>query len=119
MRSRHAAALALVGWYLMTPPLRSPQSVHWNEGKPQQDTLTPAPLSQWRTVNSFDSASECREAKQKLFKDRFRKLYEDKVLNTPKGYTGKATQLRNQCDSGQQSSCIDYQEFFGELYGGH
>ena len=31
MNLRHAAALALVGWYLMTPPCRS--FSHWNFGQ--------------------------------------------------------------------------------------
>ncbi|HEY9156722.1 hypothetical protein [Candidatus Binatus sp.] len=52
---RHAAALALVGWYLMVPP-------------PPQDARDPnpnekAPMSQWSLHDSFDTAAECRHAK--------------------------------------------------------
>lgn len=42
MRPRHAAALALVGWYLMVP-LSSPRD----------------PISQWYQVHSFDTAAQC------------------------------------------------------------
>jgi hypothetical protein len=48
MKARHAAALALVGWYLMTPPilLKCP-----DEG---------APLSRWTVEEAFDTARECK-----------------------------------------------------------
>ncbi|MGA9721417.1 MAG: hypothetical protein WBQ86_03085 [Candidatus Binatus sp.] len=51
MKCRHAAALALVGWYLMVPPydmIRMPQAL---------------PLSKWNISQSFDSADECEELK--------------------------------------------------------
>jgi hypothetical protein len=41
---RHSAALALVGWYLMGPPLTSP-------GSEKHDTQ--APLSRWRMLAGF------------------------------------------------------------------
>jgi hypothetical protein len=46
MRPRHAGALALVGWYLMTPL----------PGRPE------LPVEKWAHVDSFDTATECREA---------------------------------------------------------
>jgi hypothetical protein len=49
MTPRHAAALALVGWYLMRPP--GP-----NNGAPDFR----APLSQWTYSGSFDSAKDCQ-----------------------------------------------------------
>ena len=70
MRCCSAAALALVGWYLMLPPLRPPQSVRWSDGKAHFDQLPPAPLSQWTIVDSFDSARECRKGRDKLLNDR-------------------------------------------------
>jgi hypothetical protein len=53
MKPRHAAALALVGWYLMVPPLR--------HGKPTgADAVGPeAPLSVWQNMGSFDTAADC------------------------------------------------------------
>ena len=54
MNRRHAAALALVGWYLMVPP-RDGNSLN-----------ALAPFSKWEIADSFDSANECRQAlKQK------------------------------------------------------
>jgi hypothetical protein len=43
----YAAALALVGWYLMLPPMRG--------GQPDET----APLSQWVIIESFNTAKEC------------------------------------------------------------
>ncbi len=54
MNPRHAAALALVGWYLMLPPVvpveGPPRTIHWSED---------APLNQWKIAQSFDTAAEC------------------------------------------------------------
>jgi hypothetical protein len=47
-RLSHAAALALVGWYLMLPFAR--------DGKERD-----IPISQWVHIDSFDTATECRE----------------------------------------------------------
>jgi len=49
-RPRHAAALALVGWYLMQPPLDSGD-------RPDAK----APLSQWQESGAFDNAAECNK----------------------------------------------------------
>ncbi len=46
---RHAAALALVGWYLMVPPIQNGKAVD-------------VPISEWSHLDSFDSARECRDA---------------------------------------------------------
>lgn len=51
MKPRDAAALALVGWYLLIPPFsRSGQLQEFR------------PLDDWVYVDSFDTATECREA---------------------------------------------------------
>lgn len=49
-RFRHAAALALMGWYFMVPP-----------PSPARDgtALTGSPLSQWVSFYVFDSANDC------------------------------------------------------------
>jgi hypothetical protein len=54
MKPRHAAALALVGWYLMTPPVSDHGAIIYQD----------APLSQWTKAQLFDSESDC-EAKRK------------------------------------------------------
>ena len=45
MKTCNVAALALSGWYLIVPPVGGDAS---------------APLSQWRTIDRFDTAQECR-----------------------------------------------------------
>jgi hypothetical protein len=51
MNLRHAAALALVGWYLMVPP-----TTH-------EILDIKAPLSQWVYEGAFDKADDCESAR--------------------------------------------------------
>ena len=48
MNRRHAAALALVGWYLMVPPT--------SNGTP----AIADPLSRWEIKESYDTSVECQ-----------------------------------------------------------
>jgi hypothetical protein len=48
-----AAALALVGWYLMVPPDKP--------GPPPRHPNDLAPLVKWTIVSSFDTAAECQK----------------------------------------------------------
>ena len=61
MKPRHAAALALVGWYLMMAP---------TSRNPQTDSFTVdlnAPLSAWQMVSSsYYSAADCELAERDL-----------------------------------------------------
>lgn len=61
MNSRHAAALALVGWYLMSAP---------EVGSGFNPTL---PLAMWKDDGSFDTAKACMDKRaeivQRLQKD--------------------------------------------------
>src|SRR5208337_304353 len=50
MKLHHAGALALVGWYLMVPPL-GPDG-WWDRS---------APLPKYKVMDSFDTAKECRD----------------------------------------------------------
>ena len=55
MNLRHAAALALVGWYLMVP-------IPGNDPIP-----TPAvTFSKWVNIRSFDSAERCESGRQTI-----------------------------------------------------
>jgi len=54
MNLRHAAALALIGWYLMVPPLRD------------TGIDTSVPLAQWNISGSYDTASDCESSKNRL-----------------------------------------------------
>lgn len=49
MKLQHAAALALAGWYLITPP----------QAKGRFDTS--APWSQWRIEAGFGTGEECKK----------------------------------------------------------
>jgi hypothetical protein len=55
MNLRHAAALALVGWYLMSPPIGT-----------NREFLYQAPLHNWHVAKPFDSAKECETYLQGL-----------------------------------------------------
>jgi hypothetical protein len=63
MDLRHVAGFALVGWYLMVPP------IHWSVSGPasiarHSTTMNPSdPLSKWVIVASFDIASKCEHDK--------------------------------------------------------
>jgi len=48
--SNAAAALALLGWYLLVPPSTLPPSVAYKE-----------PLRKWQMVRGFDTADDCEE----------------------------------------------------------
>ncbi len=61
MNLSHAAALALVGWYLMVPP----RNLHPFVKGDNVDTA--APLSEWTHLASSDSAKECEARKAEYF----------------------------------------------------
>jgi hypothetical protein len=53
MRLSHTVTLALVGWYLMIPPLAGPGKLD-----------TSAPLSKWEQDSAHDSAAECEQLRE-------------------------------------------------------
>jgi|HubBroStandDraft_3_1064219.scaffolds.fasta_scaffold1822810_1 hypothetical protein len=55
MNLRHAAALALVGWYLISPPF---------VGDPFYIDHT-AQLSEWKIESSYDTAEQCERARKR------------------------------------------------------
>lgn len=55
MTTRHAAAFALVGWYLMIPP-QIPNSTLVNND---------VPLAQWKKVRTFPHSEGCEAAKSR------------------------------------------------------
>jgi len=72
MNLRHAAALALVGCYLMVPP--SPQGL-------TKGIDVNAALSQWTVLQSFDTAAECEKRRAALI---------DKLVLMPANPTSQA-----------------------------
>jgi hypothetical protein len=60
MKIRHAAAFALVGWYLISPPLRNDAGGHVTGVD-----LT-APPSKWLSWKTFSSQADCEAGKGPL-----------------------------------------------------
>jgi hypothetical protein len=65
MKPRLAAALAaLVGWYLMLPPLPNPYLWDLVTGRCPHSICCPdgdQPLAQWEVLESFDTAKQCKD----------------------------------------------------------
>ncbi|HXR23889.1 MAG TPA: hypothetical protein VN742_00920 [Candidatus Binataceae bacterium] len=55
MKPRHAATLALVGWYLMMPPMLGGNPPIYETPRPDLG----APLERWTVADTFDTASQC------------------------------------------------------------
>jgi len=63
MNRRHAAALALVGWYLIVPPDRCEDKTRSDLDTCDQVSNLEAPLSAWfRTWPSYATAQDCEKA---------------------------------------------------------
>jgi len=65
MKLRHAAALALVGWFFVLPPTRFQRLP---SGKTAVHMNPKAPLSRWQILGRFDSTEECYEYSNELRK---------------------------------------------------
>ena len=59
MKARHAAVLALVGWYLMLPPLHFVGPA--NEPYSVAIVDSAAPLSRWLPMMTFETLQECND----------------------------------------------------------
>jgi hypothetical protein len=55
MKRNHVVAIALMGWYLMLPPPAG-----------SDRRLIFAPLSQWKTIDKFDSKAKCEDIRRQL-----------------------------------------------------
>jgi hypothetical protein len=58
MKPHHAAALALVGWYLIAPPSMLPPGDAYKE-----------PLRKWHILRGFDTADDCEDYLSTFFED--------------------------------------------------
>ena len=61
MKPRHAAALMLVTWYLLIPPVFSPMGQHHRSFNDLH-----APLNKWDIAGKFDSQASCEKEKDRL-----------------------------------------------------
>jgi hypothetical protein len=62
MKPRRAAALALVGWYLMAPPVRQPD---WEPAYLDEH----AECRDWKTLHDFKTADECEAGRVRAKSD--------------------------------------------------
>ena len=70
LRPHHTAALALFGWYLMTPPPEFDLRTHLPiPGRANTDESS---FRFWETQGNFDSAEECETARRHLLPERDR-----------------------------------------------
>jgi hypothetical protein len=61
MNFRHTAMFALVGWYLMLPPMGSVESRR-NPSTGFYVAYSTQPLTAWETAGSYRSAADCSRA---------------------------------------------------------
>ncbi len=80
MKLRHVAALALVGWYLMMPPIP-------DHGEPDP------PISQWEIRYSFDSAASCQALLNALKTDVTRSV--KRKFRVSPDYAGFMSAIKN------------------------
>jgi hypothetical protein len=74
MNLRHAAALTLVGWYLMMPPTADEVL---GRSDPGEDLVAlSAPLSEWFLSQSFDTAQECERVREKKYNEGSRAMHD-------------------------------------------
>jgi hypothetical protein len=74
---RHAATLALVGWYLMVPPYVN------------RKLSTDASLSKWEVYVASDSAHECESSKTATLK----LLEQEKITGKDNGVTERGAKV--------------------------
>lgn len=89
MRLRYAAALALVGWYLLIPR-------YGLDGR----LLDSAPLSAWKVYDRYDSLNACQRTRQQMIKlgDEFINEQERRA-ELGRGVSQAATMLASRCVS--------------------
>jgi hypothetical protein len=64
MKPRHAGALALLGWYLLIPPVFSPMGHH-----PRAFNDLKASINRWDIQASFESEASCEKEKERIRKE--------------------------------------------------
>jgi hypothetical protein len=98
VKPRHAAALALVGWYLMMPSMPTPDP---NVG-----------FKYWSNEGSFDTAAECRAAyNDRVYKfdhmsDRDWRAWDEGFFAEHRTHLDRAWTLRHFEELALASQCI-------------
>ena len=108
MKPRHAAALALVGWYLMVPPPGPPRSTGASTAPPNDS----AKLNQWTIQKSYDSAQACDAAKQKSLDtattnmDKQKDLAERRQGLWPDNFQDQKFLVADQLEYAREALCV-------------
>jgi hypothetical protein len=118
MKVRHSAALALLGWYLMAPPVVCVKHTTAEKvlelSQPKCIVDATAPLWEWSRLRPADSAGECEELSQRVFehayntedvsKRKFENKYGDRTTGPPPGI--KLDEREAKLSSIGNSKCI-------------
>jgi len=98
---RHAAALALVGWSLLSPPFSRTEVSGENCAFEIGICFdVSAPLDRWWSQGSFDSAADCKEAKRLKIEEvmnAWEKLRETNPDQRKPQFALKQLELSNLC----------------------
>ena|ERR1700722_9637964 len=87
MKSRHAAAFALLGWYLMVPPLAG------RNGPLERDSL----IAKRETLFAFDTAAECEARVETLTDAALGRVKAQPVANATKQRITDLQVLSSRC----------------------
>jgi hypothetical protein len=93
MKLHHTAALALVGWYLMTAPVSDQGAIIYED----------APLSQWTKTLRLDSESDCEAKRQEAITNS-----QDAVTLSPDSEVDEDSKrdASNSLDQAMVSRCV-------------
>src|SRR5580693_7976473 len=105
MKSRHAAALALVGWYLMVPPMADQALTDLAQPRLIEGA---APLSLWEIRRAYDTAEECEKAEWEIRRPAIAAISKKFLANEKSLKDGSTTERIRSIDIAQDTvaKCI-------------
>jgi hypothetical protein len=82
---RHTVAIALIGWYLMVPPVtRGPNGIY--------QAVLDGPLSQWRKHGPYETLAKCTQAQAALLKAAESKIRENDIESIESQFSAYTSQ---------------------------
>jgi hypothetical protein len=105
MKSRHAAALALVGRYLMVPPMADQALTDLAQPRLIEGA---APLSLWEIRRAYDTAEECEKAEWEIRRPAIAAISKKFLANEKSLKDGSTTERIRSIDIAQDTvaKCI-------------
>jgi hypothetical protein len=105
MNLRHAAALGLLGWYLLLPPYRSKETrgpVALRSARAASEIFNfDAPLSKWEKKEPFESERDCENEKNKLYEEQLTEFAKARRQREKRALGHEITRLQHgQCVAG-------------------